>query len=274
MNKATYTADFKAIIKSAKVKNLFLGTGNPSAKILFIGKEAAIDEVKHPEQHQRELVNNISDWENNLAQEIQFSAVDDWFVSPKYNPLYPYKGQHNCVESRNRQGTIIRGKGGTSKTWHNYQKVVDVIQNKTSQSPNINFHEHAFITELNQVTGSYSNQIPKVLRKQSIAQRTELFKQPFFRQFPVTIVAAGHYIREFAIDLEKMFEVKYDPEKSALYTHGLKNEFINIHFDSIDSPTRLLIHTNQLSMVSNGLTTKIGDICCLFLNGNRPNSVD
>ena len=37
----------------------------------------------------------------------------------------------------------------------------------------------------------------------------------------------------------------------------LKNEFINIHFDSIEKPTRLLIHTNQLSMVSNELVNKV-----------------
>ena len=263
----TYTSEFKEILKLARDKGLFLGTGNPNAKMIFIGKEAAIDERLYPEQYNREIENNIADWENNEANKTLASAVDNWFEVPKYNPLYPYKGQENKIESRNKTGEIIRGAGGTSKTWHNYQKIIDHIYYKNAKCININFHEQAFISELNQVTGPYSKTIPKEIRKKSINERKELFKEPFFRQFPITIVAVGHYIKEFDLDLEKIFDVEYDFEKSQLYSDGLIKEFINIHFDSINKPTRLLIHTNQLSMVSNELVFRLGEICKAFLNG-------
>ena len=126
----TYTSEFKETLKLARDKGLFLGTGNPNAKMVFIGKEAAIDEKMYPEQYKREIENNIADWENNEANKTQASAVDNWFEVPKYNPLYPYKGQENKIESRNKTGEIIRGAGGTSKTWHNYQKIIDHIYYK------------------------------------------------------------------------------------------------------------------------------------------------
>ena len=65
MKKIIYSSEFRQAIEVAKKKKLFVGTGNPNAKILLIGKEASIDEKIYPEQHKLEFINNISDWENN-----------------------------------------------------------------------------------------------------------------------------------------------------------------------------------------------------------------
>ena len=123
-----------------------------------------------------------------------------------------------------------------------------------------------FISELNQESAKYSHLVAKEKRENNIAKRKPLFETNYFREFPITIVAVGHYVRDFNINLEELFGVVYSTELSAVNSKGLKNEFINIHFDSIEKPTRLLIHTNQLSMVSNELVNKVGEVCSVFMN--------
>jgi hypothetical protein len=65
MNTVIYNSKFKKALELAKNKGLFLGTGNPNSKIVFVGKEAAIDLQKSSDQHKREIINNATDWENN-----------------------------------------------------------------------------------------------------------------------------------------------------------------------------------------------------------------
>jgi hypothetical protein len=202
---------------------------------------------------------------------MQFSDIENWFVTPRYNPLYPYKGQKNTVESRNDKGEIIRGKEGTSKTWYNYQKIIDEVYFKDIPNTIINYHEFAFCSELNQITGRYSKTIPKKIRKESIEKRKELFNEPFFKEFPITIVAVGHYVREFNIDLQGIFQMKFVKEISEELSIGLDKEYINVHYDDLKKPTKLLIHTNQLSMVSTELVNRLGVICNDFLKTSAIN---
>lgn len=268
MTKINYTPSFEEVLKLSKEKDLFLGSGNPNANILFIGKEAAIDKNKSPQQYNKEYSKNVEDWEANFSANTQFEDIDNWLVkpSPVFNSLYPYKGQLNKIESRNKEGKIIRGEGGTSKTWYNYQKIIDSIYFDNKVSELINFHEFAFCSELNQETGKYSKDIPIDIRTESIAKRKELFQKTFFKEFPITIVAVGHYVRDFDINLEDIFKMKFVEELSKEYSAGLNKEYINIHYDDIKNPTKLLIHTNQLSMVSNELITKLSEICKDFLD--------
>lgn len=268
MNKINYTSHFKEVLNLCKQNKLFLGLGNPNAKILIIGKEAAIDKEKNPRHYEMEVENNVKDWEHNCDNSKQLDEVLSWFAETteqKYNPLYPYKGQkHTLLRKKKVDGKEINN-GGTSKTWYNYQKISDKLFNNNVKSSIINFQEHMFISELNQESAKYSHLIAKEKRGQSIAKRKQLFETSYFREFPITIVAVGHYVRDFNVNLEELFGVVYSHELSAVHSKGLKNEFINIHFDSIEKPTRLLIHTNQLSMVSNELVNKVGEVCSLFM---------
>lgn len=267
-----YTPKFYEAIELAKSKRLFLGFGNPDAQILILGKEAAIDKEKNPRHYEVEITNNVHDWEINFNTNKQFDEIESWFINngkSTYNPLYPYKGQKNTIESRNKEGKIVRGEFGTSKTWYNYQKISDTLFNGDKSSTTINFLEHVFISELNQETGKYSHLVSKDKREQSIANRVSLFETSFFKNFPITIVAVGHYVRDFNINLETIFGMTYDAEMSKIHSEGLKNEYINIHFDSLEQPTKLLIHTNQLSMVSNELIKKLGEVCSSFVKGKN-----
>ncbi|PTT02248.1 hypothetical protein DBR27_11310, partial [Flavobacterium sp. HMWF030] len=114
----------------------------------------------------------------------------------------------------------------------------------------------------------YSNTIPFEIRKKSIDIRKELFQESFFKGFPIIIVAVGHYVRDFNIDLQEVFRMKFHQEHSNKHSEGLKKEYINVHYDDFEKPTKLLIHTNQLSMVSNKLIFKLSEICDNFLKNN------
>lgn len=268
MKEIIYTPQFKEVLSLCNQNDLFLGLGNPSAKILIIGKEAAIDKEKNLKHYEVEVKNNSQDWEQNYKLNKQFDEVLNWFeetMEQKYNPIYPYKGQKNIILRKKKlDGQIVYNKG-TSKTWFNYQKIADALFNDNTKSSVVNFQENMFISELNQESAKYSQLLAKEEREESIAKRKPLFETTYFREFPITIVAVGHYVRDFNVNLEELFGVVYSPEKSAVHSKGLKNEFINIHFDSIEKPTRLLIHTNQLSMVSNDLVNKVGEVCSVFI---------
>lgn len=263
MPKIYYSDSFKKALEVANEKKLFLGSGNPNAQILILGKEAAINRnsVEGNHQYENEYSNNLSDWNRNVNESIQLDSV-----GLEFNSLYPYKGQLNKLNRKVIINNSIQENQGTSKTWCCYQRIIDHIYNNQIKSTHITFHEHVFTSELNQETGKYSRDIPFSKRKESIATREALFATPFFREFPITIVAVGHYIRDFQIDLQKLFKVTYDYESSIKASEGLQKEYLNIHFDQLVNPKRILIHTNQLSMVSNALLDRIGEVCKNFLN--------
>ncbi|SFI85666.1 hypothetical protein [Myroides guanonis] len=260
-NELHFSSDFKDIITYCKENKLFLGAGNPNADILIIRKEAAIDMEKNKEQHETEYLDNVDQWEQNIQNNTQFEDVDCWFsLKPTFNPLYPYKGQRNVIESSPIKGKK-RGEKGTSRTWRFYQKLIDAIYHDDVESSHINFHEYSFISELNQITAPYANKIPKKDRLVSIEKRKPLFEENFFQQFPIVIVAAGHYIRDFDINLCKLFKVEYDEQASKEFSEGLKNNWINVHYNRKGESPKLLIHTNQLSVnIEKELIKRLGEI--------------
>lgn len=247
--------------------NLYIGKGNPNGPILLVGKEAAIDQNTNKEVYIRDIKNNNFQWIQNIKEQTTQNDIQNWpplYLNQNYNPLYPYKGQLNKIESRDNIGNIIRGNGGTNSTWFYYQKLIDAVFFDNVKSDCINFHEKAFITELNEASAKYSKDVDKQDRQRSLTQRQEFLTHDFYQNFPIVIVATGHYIRDHQIDIEKIFNVKYD-NKTGTIPIG-KSNFINIHYDDIDQPKKLVIHTNQLSMgISNELIHELSLIIKDFL---------
>jgi hypothetical protein len=250
---------FKALVTDEANKN-YIGTGNTLADILIVGKESAIDMVSQRGQYDMEIANNADDWRSNLSNSITQDKVGSWFdPNPKYNPLYPYKNQQNKIENATN-----RPNSGTSTTFYNYQKLIDKIYNNGVKSSLINFHEHTFITELSEATGKYSSKVNKKQRKESITERCEFLKHSFYRDFPIVIVAVGHYVRDFDINIESLFDVKFVEQIKS--TVDLKTNFINLHYDDLNNPKRMVIHTNQLSIgTTNALISELGSIIKEFL---------
>ncbi|AJA70502.1 hypothetical protein HX030_05000 [Myroides odoratimimus] len=254
-------------LTNKNLSNLYIGKGNPNGTILFIGKEAAIDQQTNQEAYIRDIKKNNIQWIQNIEEQVTLKDIQNWaplYLTQNYNPLYPYKGQLNKIESRDNLGNIIRGKGGTSSTWFYYQKIIDAVFFDHVKSEYINFHEKAFLTELSEASAKYSKDVDKHDRQLSLTLRQEFLTHEFYQNFPIVIVAAGHYVRNHQIDIEKIFNVKYDSETGVIPIG--KSNFINIHYDDINQPKKLVIHTNQLSMgISNELIKELSSIIKDFL---------
>ena len=228
-----YCPEFKELINRLDELQ-YIGFGNPNAKILLIGKECS-DE---PNSFNEENCNkpNLTHWKKILSQETQPENYS-------FNPLYPFKG----LKLKELSGGHL---------WRKYQKIVDgIIDNNTSEF--VDFHQHAFLTELNSVTSRYSKYSLEV--KESIHLRCKnLLRDSFFKKFPITIVCCGHYPSQYDIDLEDVFGVKWDkPTKNVVNDKNTKCGWINIHY----AEGRILIHTRHLSMCSNALLNNIIELC-------------
>ena len=233
---------FNQLLNQAKNENFYIGTGNPIAQILIIGKEAAINvnEETGKQQHIREFERNISDWERDVNK-CQ-SDIEAW-NGTNYSPLYPYKGQLFKID-RNQNG-------GTSRTWYNYQKLYNLISAKVG-NPKIDFHEGVFITEVNSSPSKQTHRADK----SSVQSRKEIIKNSaFFQSFPVVIIAGLGYFENGSDqnEIEDVFEVKFIKHKIA---GGNENQPYWIHYSA--DKTKLLINTRQLSInVSDALLQEI-----------------
>lgn len=250
-----YSQSFNDIVNDGKY--CYLGHGNPNAKILIIGKEPRIDtnDPSKEEQLERDILNNRKQWLNNLNDDtisydtLKYSAN----AHENYNPLYPYKGQQ-CQVRTEKDGKV-RGDAGTARTWFVYQILFDYIaygeSYRKDKNALIDFHKYVFSSDFSNKAATYSRNTDKTLTQQSIENRNEMFKHKFFQQFPIVIVAAGHYPKNYNIDLEKIFNVKEGYDKD------------NVHFNS--DRTKILIHTRQLSQFSYTLLKSISQIVREFI---------
>lgn len=231
----------------------YIGTGNPNADILIIGKEVAIDEEKHKAQSDTEIANNFNDWykikEGNL--DPKKVAYDQHTI--QYNsPLYPYRGQ--VLKYDNSQN------GGTSHTWYNYQKLYNRIYNKNNNH-NIDFHEGVFLTEVNASPSPNT----KNADKETIQFRKDyILSSEFIKDFPVIIIAGVGYFDTIKNspdqlnEIENIFDVRFREEKLA---EGNDSQPYWIHRNEENKHPRLLINTYQLSMgVSDALLDEMAEL--------------
>ena len=107
-----YPENFKKILE--KYPSAYIGCGNPGAKILIIGKEAALDLQNDQDQHRLEISSNAGQWRENINNQTGLEDVGRWCDGMDYNPLYPYKGQRFAIkrekttEERALRGIITR----------------------------------------------------------------------------------------------------------------------------------------------------------------------
>ncbi len=216
---------------------LFIGEGNPNAKILIIGKEIGV-------------CNHLSfdDIVNHSLNDVKRN-IKSWSSSIGY-PLNSIKS-HVFVHGRN-------------PTWTNYQKLISHIIGRDLGQNNYDFLDYCFMTEMNDVHIPYSGygkmldnisqKKLEALRLESFANRAKLFTMAFFQNFPVVIMACGHYPTKFAFDIESIFNVTWNSETKILS----RGNFYNEHHGQ----NKILIHTRQMSSgISNRLIMEIGNLC-------------
>jgi hypothetical protein len=254
-----YTQHFKEAVAYCKVNNLFVG--NPNGKVLVIGKEAAHipqeETTENLEKKKEELFqSNVSQWEHILSTN-EVPNYDGERPFSHENPLYSYGNQYNKRDIR-KEGKPYNG--STSSTYLNYEKLYEQLFLKGKKLEKINFQKEFFITEFSDypTKESYKSEEIEALRKQSIEERKPLFAMPFFKDFPIVIVAAGNSPSRYHINLEQTFDVVFQKEIK------VEGDRYFLHFSKDNK--RILIHTRQLSNgVSNELITAIAAEAKKFL---------
>jgi hypothetical protein len=222
--------NLKSVLYYCEKEKLYFGEGTATARILFIGKECGWnDGMLNPDkkenielQAQRSAEHNLNCWRNGngCLDKLKADALQFWANSP---------------------------------TWGNYQKLVQQIIGK--EIPKYDFLDYSFITELSQISLPNSKHLKENdLTRASIEKRKSLFEQDFFQNFPIVIMACGHYPREFDFDIEKIFGVKWVGETKVLS----RGNYYNIHYGK----DKILIHTRQVSSgVTNELLSEIANLC-------------
>lgn len=238
-------------------KESLIGWGNPNSQILIIGCEPAtpIDELN---KINREILYNRDQWTVNLKDGSNFMSWTEQmnpsdnpckmleFGYDNYNPRHPYCRQIN---------SHFPSKEGTSWTWWCYQKLIDKLRGITTRHRDLNFFDYAFVTDLSDINSPKSVNVKYEDKDKAIKRRKDtLFSHPFFQSFPITIVACGHYVRQFDLRLNDIFSIPYN---SIQYD---KNDvWINLH---LNSRNRILLHTQHFA--AHGL--KINDYMDRIVN--------
>jgi hypothetical protein len=235
----------------------YIGTGNPNADILIIGKESSVED-ENSEQFIFELKGNFKDWQRkrnyNQDDVLNFNTWDD------YDPILPYKGQKYNIDNGSN--------GGTSRTWYTYQKLINYIFDKPDNK-DIDFHKDVFITEVNS-TPSRKTVDADI---SSIDFRKDLIlKSDFFQSFPIVIISGVGYfkITTNSNEIEEIFSVKYLEKK---FAEGKESQPYWIHSNKDNQPSKLLINTYQLSIgISDDLLQEIANMIKKEIKIMKPKS--
>lgn len=223
-----YSENFKETVDLSLINQFYLGDGNPNSNILLIGKELASCDNNHYE--------NAISWKKNI--ENPHYEIPNWRengIDRKefFNPLHPFKGM-----KLNDQKEV--------ETWRKYQKLIDFINNIENENKDqlYTFHQESFLTELNDNPSKYSNLQIEEKRRKSINDRIgNFFSLPFIQSFPIVIMANSHYVRDYKINICKLFDVEYEGKPRIVNDN--KNQWYNIHIN--EKTPKLVIHTRQLS---------------------------
>lgn len=233
-----YKEDFKEFVKKGVKNKYHIGTGNPNAQILYIGKESAIANDNH--EGRKWYDKNASDWqyhiENNTCEILS----------------YPIPEDH----------VFRREKSWGKNTWSKYQKLTNHIFEKEKKPYYIDFLENVFTTEINDAP----NKNTSTADKSKLNERKLLLKESdFVQNFPVVVLACSNYIKnnDGLREIEEIFGVKYE-DKFPKKIYNKTNWFFS-HYN--EDRTKLVIHTRQLSAdVKADLLKDMGEVIRGHLN--------
>ncbi len=235
-----YEESFKCFVEKCSKSEYFVGTGNPNGKILFIGKESAIN------QSDEKAMN----WYNSNAKEWK-ARIDE-----KIADVYEYYVDENHPLRKNW------GKN----TWSKYQKLNDEIFQTQTKPFYVNFLKNIFTTEVNDSPSEKTFNA----NKDSISDRKLLFKESdFIQKFKIVVLACSDYFinNDEIREIDDTFGVEYIGDKNGKYYYSKGNWFF-IHKNTDES--KIVIHTRQLSTnVNNELLTDMGKIINEFMIENK-----
>jgi len=256
-----YTQNFKDAIKL----NTFLGTGNPNAKILIVGKEVATNLESSDsleKQNSISTINNALDWNKNVLNNVNQENIKPWLFNEQLdlanvdnNPLFAFKGSI---------------KKYTSDTWKKYQKLYDIIfkgEINRNNELELDFQKQFFITEMSELPSKTTG---KAIKNSDFEQKLQhrkdtFFKSKFIQDFPIVVLACSNYITNKGEnrEIDDIFNVKFISEG------GTPSQKFWIHRNK-SKKTKLVIHTRQLSnAIEDELLIKIGEEIKNFSIANK-----
>ena len=258
INKASCPVSFDQLLKAAQVSNEYVGCGNPNASILIIASEPAI--APDEERYEWEMAKNNEKW---LTEGVAETIVHDGVIDDisKFSPRFPYKGQKYSVRSEVKKDEVthIRSVAGTSRTWYNYQKLLDLVRGvNRSKAELLDFHDCSFTSELNSCCAKKSSEVDEEGRRSSIAKRAgksnRFFSSDFFQGFPIVIVASRNYVHRYrdVFSVGELFGFPADCKRvmSVPTRKGGRNRHLDIYTRQGDSPKLLVCCTHFANRMS------------------------
>lgn len=273
INKASCPVSFDQLLKAAQVSNEYVGCGNPNASILIIASEPAI--ATDEERYKWEMTENNKKW---LTEGVAETIVHDGVIDDisKFSPRFPYKGQKYSVRSEVKKDEVthIRSVAGTSRTWYNYQKLLDLVRGvNRSKAELLDFHDWCFTSELNTCCAKKSSEVDEEGRRSSIAKRAgksnRFFSSDFFQGFPIVIVASRNYVHRYrdVFSVGELFGFPADSKRvmSVPTRKGGRNRHLDIYTRQGDSPKLLVCCTHFANRMSEeymkAIASMIRDFC-------------
>ena len=189
---------------------------------------------------------------------VHDGVIDD--IS-KFSPRFPYKGQKYSVRSEVKKDEVthIRSMAGTSRTWYNYQKLLDLVRGvDRSKADLLDFHDWCFTSELNTCCAKNSSEVDEEGRRSSIAKRAgksnRFFSSDFFQGFPIVIVASRNYVHRYrdVFSVGELFGFPADSKRvmSVPTRKGGRNRRFDIYSRQGDSPKLLICCTHFANRMS------------------------
>lgn len=258
INKASCPVSFDQLLKATQENNEYVGCGNPNASILIIASEPAI--APDEERYEWEMAKNNEKWlKEGVAETIVLDGVIDDIS--KFSPRFPYKGQKYSVRSEVKKDEVthIRSMAGTSRTWYNYQKLLDLVRGvDRSKADLLDFHDWCFTSELNSCCAKKSSEVDEEGRRSSIAKRAgksnRFFSSDFFQGFPIVIVASRNYVHRYrdVFSVGELFGFPADSKRvmSVPTRKGGRNWHLDIYTRQGDSPKLLVCCTHFANRMS------------------------
>lgn len=258
INKASCPVSFDQLLKATQENNEYVGCGNPNASILIIASEPAI--APDEERYEWEMAKNNEKW---LTEGMAETIVHDGVIDDisKFSPRFPYKGQKYSVRSEVKKDEVthIRSMAGTSRTWYNYQKLLDLVRGvNRSKAELLDFHDWCFTSELNTCCAKKSSEVDEEGRRSSIAKRAgksnSFFSSDFFQGFPIVIVASRNYVHRYrdVFSVGDLFGFPADSKRvmSVPTSKGGRNRHLDIYTRQGDSPKLLVCCTHFANRMS------------------------
>lgn len=277
INKASCPVSFDQLLKAAQVSNEYVGCGNPNASILIIASEPAI--APDEERYEWEMAKNNEKW---LTEGVAETIVHDGVIDDisKFSPRFPYKGQKYSVRSEVKKDEVthIRSVAGTSRTWYNYQKLLDLVRGvNRSKAELLDFHDWCFTSELNTCCAKKSSEVDEEGRRSSIAKRAgksnRFFSSDFFQGFPIVIVASGNYVHRYrdVFSVGELFGFPADCKRvmSVPTRKGGRNRHLDIYTRQGDSPKLLICCTHFANRMSEEYMKAIASMIREFCAENK-----